>query len=69
MVSVSRKGKITAEVEGVDVLLGQVEKNVEGDWETDCALCEQLYLHSTKGAAVDALEQHFVLAHTTAASI
>jgi hypothetical protein len=66
MVSVSRKGKVTAEVGEVEVHIGTIQKNAEADWEADCALCEGRYLYSTKSAAADSLEDHFVQTHTTA---
>ncbi len=68
MVTVNREGQVTAEVGEVDVHIGHVTKVEEGDWEGDCALCEDgRYLNRTKSGVVDLLEEHFIQTHTTQA--
>ena len=65
MVTTHRDGKVTAEVNDTDVHIGTVTKDDDGDWTGDCALCEIGVMSSTKSGAVDGLEEHFVLTHST----
>lgn len=65
MVTTHRDGSVTAEVGEVDVTIGTVTKDDDGDWTGDCALCEIGVMSGTKSGAVDGLEEHFVLTHTT----
>ncbi|WNN95063.1 hypothetical protein SEA_MAGRITTE_88 [Microbacterium phage Magritte] len=60
-----RDGRVTAEIGEVDVHIGTVTKDDDGDWTGDCALCEDGVMSDSKAGAVDGLEEHFVLVHTT----
>lgn len=63
MVHTTRDGRVYAEVGEIDIDLGTVEK--DGTlWNGDCALCDEDRLATTKSAAVNLLEEHFIRTHT-----
>lgn len=65
MVKTTRDGNVRIEVGEVDVEIGTIAKDEELGWVGDCSLCVTSVVGTTKSAAVDLLEDHFVQAHTT----